>query len=82
MSWTGEWPGEAECREFGWYSRHGDASKGEPYWVPCGPDHPDAEPDMNRLARAAMGLRGDAYWDVTEGRVKRRPSTETKKGTE
>lgn len=43
--WTGMWPGEAECREFGWFSvftpREG--------WRKCEADTPGAGPDLNRL---------------------------------
>lgn len=48
QTWSGEWPGNVECREFGWYV-YGDASV-ERYWVRCGPDHPQATEDLNRLA--------------------------------
>lgn len=41
--WTGEWPGVAECRERGWFHKSGSS-------VPCSPDAPNAEPDLNRLA--------------------------------
>lgn len=61
--WTGTWPGEAECAEFGWWSIFREPLPGEPYgaWVPCEPDHPDAVPDLNRLVI-------DARWDETAGR--------------
>jgi hypothetical protein len=54
QTWSGEWPGNAECREFGWYV-YGDPSV-EGYWVRCGPDHPKATEDLNRLVI-------DAEWD-------------------
>lgn len=49
MVWTGEDPGVAECLEFGWFAKR--SSKG---WVPCGPDEPNAIPDLNRLHVAAV----------------------------
>jgi hypothetical protein len=57
--WSGLWPGVAECREYGWYSRWG------PPWVRCEPDHPEATEDLNRLAI-------EAVWDPElKRRVKR-----------
>lgn len=44
--WTGQWPGEAEAIEFGWYSYF---DRG---WHQCGPDHPGATPDLNRINAA------------------------------
>src|SRR5262245_34933706 len=44
LPWDGEWPGIAECLEFGWYAR--PSPKG---WVPCSRDEPRAWPDLNRL---------------------------------
>lgn len=44
MIWTGEWPGTAECSEFGWFVTQGPQGR-----VPCNPSDPDAEPDLNRV---------------------------------
>lgn len=43
LLWTGEWPGEAECREFGFWSYWG------PPWIACKADHPGAGPGLNEL---------------------------------
>lgn len=50
-TWTGEWPGVAECRERGWYAQDGHGP--DPRWgsfCPCSADTPGAIPDLNRLA--------------------------------
>ncbi len=54
MAWTGEWPGVAECREFGWYAKLVEG-KG---WVRCEADDPDACEDLNRLHDP-----NEARWD-------------------
>lgn len=61
--WTGEWPGVAECREFGWWCYF--VPYGDPSWVPCGPEHPDAQPDLNRL-------HVEAVWDAAAKRWRHR----------
>ena len=65
VAWTGEGPGEKECREFGWYARI-DPRMG---WVPCGPDNFEAVPDLNRLVT-------EAEWDRVEKRWVRTTLTE------
>lgn len=57
--WTGKWPGVSECEQFGWWAYF--VPGGDPSWVRCGPDHPGARPDLNRLAV-------EADWDATAGR--------------
>lgn len=57
LPWTGEWPGKAECREFGWYSKM-EPGQG---WVPCDKDEPGAHENLNRLAI-------DAVWSKEQGR--------------
>jgi hypothetical protein len=52
MPWTGVFPGEEECREFGWFAQL-LPGRG---WVCCAEDDPDAEPDLHRL-------REQAVWD-------------------
>jgi hypothetical protein len=54
LPWTGEWPGVAECRELGLYSYF--VPNGNPPWVPCRKDHPEAGEDLNELHRYM-------YWD-------------------
>lgn len=46
--WTGEWPGKAECREYGW-------------WCDDDPEVPGRWPDLNKLAK--MARRDRVYWD-------------------
>jgi hypothetical protein len=57
--WTGDWPGDAECREFGWWVQ--DRCAEGLGWVPCDKDAPGATEDLNRLHR-------DAVWDVASRR--------------
>jgi hypothetical protein len=64
--WTGLWPGEAECVEFGWWSVfHGFSKVGGTGWLRCGPDTPGAVPNLSRLLE-------EAVWDRSAGRWRRR----------
>jgi hypothetical protein len=47
------WPGEAECREFRWFSVFTDSG-----WQRCTADTPGARPDLSRLNRSP-----EAEWD-------------------
>ena len=65
--WTGEWPGEREAAEFGWWTywdgpgwEHGWDYRGRG-WVRVTADHPNAQPDLNRLHL-------EARWDRKSGR--------------
>jgi hypothetical protein len=57
IPWSGEWPGQAECREFGWYALFSPTDG----WVRCGADAPGAMPDLNRL-------HIEARWDADQQR--------------
>lgn len=61
--WSGRWPGEMECEAFGWWAYF--APNSDPSFVQCGPDHPDAVLDLNRLAV-------EARWDSEAGRYQLR----------
>jgi hypothetical protein len=58
--WTGDWPGDAECREFGWWVQ--DRCAEGMGWVPCAPDAPGATEDLNRLAYDARWDSGQRRW--------------------
>ncbi len=57
-TWTGGWPGVADCIRLGWYSYWMPGS--DPCFVRCGRDHPGAGPDLNRLNPL------HARWDRTK----------------
>jgi len=48
LPWTGEWPGDAECRELGFWCYWGP-DYGERGWVRCDKDHVGARADLTRL---------------------------------
>lgn len=54
--WTGHWPGELDAVERGLWCYWG------PPWIPCGPEHPDARPDLNRLTTEGRWDREVQKW--------------------
>jgi hypothetical protein len=53
--WTGEWPGELECREFGLWVKNWDDRN--PGWVKTTAEDPVAIEDLNALHElAATGM--------------------------
>lgn len=48
--WTGVWPGSLECINLGFFCYEDPTRRSGSYWVPCGPEHPAAVLDLNRLA--------------------------------
>lgn len=46
VPWSGEWPGKAECREYGFYCK---LVKGKGWITTCDKDDLEAIEDMNRL---------------------------------
>lgn len=69
LPWAGEWPGDAECREFGWYVMPGDQRSVIGHLVP--PGTPGAREAQNHLALLAR-------WDASLGRYVRDPAKEAK----
>ncbi|MEU7158537.1 YgjP-like metallopeptidase domain-containing protein [Streptomyces chrestomyceticus] len=55
--WTGQYPGVAECAEYGFYYRHGPNG-----YEPCNADAPDAHHDLNRLY-------AECHWDIAAQRM-------------
>ncbi len=55
--WTGEWPGAADARLLGWFTRWTVAG-----WQRCDPDYTEARPDMNRLVSEARWDRLQSRW--------------------
>ncbi len=59
--WSGEWPGVAECREFGWWCYFGP-DYGETGWIRCAADDPRATPDLSRLMVEARWDSATKRW--------------------
>lgn len=64
--WMGEPHGYAECRRYGLWVYC--PPTGSP--VPCGPDHPDAIPNMNALIRNGVWDRQTQTWVLLDGVVR------------
>lgn len=57
-TWTGEWPGDAECREWNWWTTITHPS-----------DKTETVPDLHRLLLAAA--LGEVHWDKSGERYHR-----------
>jgi len=64
--WTGVWPGTLECIKLGLFCyQNNGRDPNLPYWVKCGPEHPEARPDLNSLAQYyARKIRNPTVLDV------------------
>jgi len=61
LPWTGEFPGSAEARAFGWYAYF---HEGLCRWFRCDdPTDPRAEPDLNRLYASARWNPATKTWE-------------------
>lgn len=63
--WTGRWPGEAECEEFGWWAVF--VPDGDPSWIPVPAGTEGAVPDLNRLACKARWSAERGRWVLPDG---------------
>ncbi len=66
VKWTGEWPGAAECREFGFWAVFGpEMAPPQRGWVSVPAGTPGATEDLNRLTI-------ECTWDPEQQRYVRR----------
>lgn len=56
--WTGQWPGDVECAEYGWWVR----LTPDQGWVTCDADERGAQADLNRLVDQCRWDRARARW--------------------
>lgn len=66
LPWTGEWPGKAECQDFGWWAIRNPNGPG---WISVPAGTAGATEDLNRLYR-------DATWDKDQRRWVKKPDVE------
>lgn len=74
LPWSGEWPFNEACREFGFYCYWGNRLTKEPQdsfhpdnpgtWVPCAADHPNATEDLNRLYTFGVWNKEERKWTI------------------
>ena len=62
LPWTGVYPGTEECIEFGWFVKWVEESPRK--WQECGPDDPDAVPNVSRLQMGATWDRSARRWHI------------------
>lgn len=60
IPWSGEWPGDAECREYGFWCRWVEGTG----WVQCGPNDHAATADLTRLHQLGTWDADAARWVV------------------
>lgn len=58
VPWTGTWPGDRECREYGFWCRWDPGLDRRRGWVECDANHVDAQEDLNRLYATCRWDRG------------------------
>lgn len=65
--WSGQWPGQDDAVRLGWWSYfRPDFGEGTG-WAQCGPEHPGATPDLNRLAISGKWNAELRRWEARDG---------------
>lgn len=59
MPWSGEWPGVAECREYGLWCYWDEKNR---RWVKCNNDYPGATEDLNSLVKVCQWSQTQKRW--------------------
>jgi hypothetical protein len=75
LPWTGLFPGVAECRELGWYTRR-VPGKG---WERCAADAPGAHENLNRLHMEATWDRDKKRFVLRKKSPSRKPPAKGRK---